>query len=568
MFTQHFREKNVKRHVNKFVSNIKKTVVKESPPKGVYALLDEEVQTKDRDSSPLGWNTWRTDVLAVDLVVSLFHLAAVFLFTTRIVLSQVQEGVFPPLYLTVLLLSIFYKLNSQVLIQDNTLVRKQAICRDYLYRHLLVDMALVLLCFMEYFDVECGVYRLVVFLKIIDVKSMHDKFEVLIRQNRTGLILWRLLSMFIVNILAAHLIALVVIAMVDEQVTPNWMSQANLNKDDPCWTTPYVWAFYWGTTIMLTIGFGDITPKSPKEALVIAFVEMFGVTTFAYYINAISGLLVSLREVELAKQHNLSIINRYMRRDEVSPEVQSQVKKAVVRISDTSKIDEVHEENRIIATIVPDVRDKLLQKVNVSPLMNMPFWNRISMKTIKRLAVVLDRKIYYSTEVLVTAGTVPASLFMLKEGFVESVVHRPSGEEIVVDQYSQRHFMDTKIFQWVLLKECLQQSVSMTTVKSSGHSIVMQIELDRTLEVLQHNQEDYERYCHFRDQRLSGQCEAHQKTCQFCPLTDHSMLACPFYHFIPNRSIVIAKYMIERKAARPKPNLDRKRKYSRCFTSF
>ena len=89
----------------------------------------------------------------------------------------------------------------------------------------------------------------------------------------------------------------------------------------------------------------------------------------------------------------------------------------------------------------------------------------------------------------------------------------------------------------------------------------MQIELDRTLEVLQHNQEAYERYCHFRDQRLSGQCEAHQKTCQFCPLTDHSILACPFYHFIPNRSIVIAKYMIERKAARPKPNLDRKRKY-------
>jgi hypothetical protein len=259
-------------------------------------------------------------------------------------------------YFGVLLLSVLYKLNSQVLIHDNTLVRKDAIRLNYYRRHLPIDFALVLLCFAEYFNIDSSVFRLVVLLKVADVKNMHDKFEVWFMQNRTGLILWRLLSMFVVNILAAHVIALVVIAMVDEQVTPNWMSQADLAKNDPTWTTPYVWAFYWGTTIMLTIGFGDITPRNPKEALIVAFVEMFGVTTFAYYINAIHSLLVSLREVELKKQHNLSIINRYMRRDEVDSEIQSEVKKAVVRVSDTSKIGEVLEENQIIGTIVPDVR--------------------------------------------------------------------------------------------------------------------------------------------------------------------------------------------------------------------
>ncbi len=28
--------------------------------------------------------------------------------------------------------------------------------------------------------------------------------------------------------------------------------------DNP-WTDKYIWGYYWGTTIMLTVGFGDIS---------------------------------------------------------------------------------------------------------------------------------------------------------------------------------------------------------------------------------------------------------------------------------------------------------------------
>ena len=83
--------------------------------------------------------------------------------------------------------------------------------------------------------------------------------------------------------------------------------------------------------------------------------------------------------------------------------------------------------------------------------MNMPFWNRISVKSIKSLAVLLDRKIYYSSEVLVVAQTVPLNMFMLKEGHIESIVYRSDGAKIIVDEYIQSHFLKTKTFQWVLL---------------------------------------------------------------------------------------------------------------------
>lgn len=30
------------------------------------------------------------------------------------------------------------------------------------------------------------------------------------------------------------------------------------------WSEQYVWGYYWGTTVMLTVGFGDITPANYK----------------------------------------------------------------------------------------------------------------------------------------------------------------------------------------------------------------------------------------------------------------------------------------------------------------
>jgi hypothetical protein len=73
------------------------------------------------------------------------------------------------------------------------------------------------------------------------------------------------------------------------------MTNAGLSRHQDDWSTVYIWAFYWSTTIMLTIGFGDLTPKNTKEVAIVTFTEMFSVLIFAYCLNAIQYLLVSLR---------------------------------------------------------------------------------------------------------------------------------------------------------------------------------------------------------------------------------------------------------------------------------
>ncbi len=50
----------------------------------------------------------------------------------------------------------------------------------------------------------------------------------------------------------------------------NWMVVKGIA--DNLWYERYVWSYYWSTTIMLTVGFGDIAASTYKEALVITFI--------------------------------------------------------------------------------------------------------------------------------------------------------------------------------------------------------------------------------------------------------------------------------------------------------
>jgi hypothetical protein len=257
------------------------------------------------------------DVLLVDAVMLAFHMTAIFLFTSHLVLYEVKERVFPLIYIGALMFSCIYKLNTQILIHDETIIRKAAVRRNYIHKHLFIDLLMVTLSLLEFYEVNSSMFRLVAFVKLIDIRHILQKFEVIISVNRTGLILWQLLSIFLLNILVAHTISLIIIGMVDDAKQPNWMASASISRNQHDWFAAYTWALYWGTTIMLTIGFGDMTAKNSKEALIVTFVEMFSVIIFAYIINAIQSLLVSLREYDNAKYHNLSVVNRYMRNNNV-----------------------------------------------------------------------------------------------------------------------------------------------------------------------------------------------------------------------------------------------------------
>ena len=74
----------------------------------------------------------------------------------------------------------------------------------------------------------------------------------------------------------------------------NWLVAHSIERAD--WDTQYYWALYWSATLISTTGFGDFVAVNIKEAIVVAFLELFSSVVFAYNLNLIGIIVMSLRE--------------------------------------------------------------------------------------------------------------------------------------------------------------------------------------------------------------------------------------------------------------------------------
>ena len=84
--------------------------------------------------------------------------------------------------------------------------------------------------------------------------------------------------------------------MADIDSKDNWLSKKSLTNLP--WHHQYVWAYYWGTTIMLTVGFGDFAATTTHEALVMIFIEMLSCIVLTYNINSVGNILRSISSYE------------------------------------------------------------------------------------------------------------------------------------------------------------------------------------------------------------------------------------------------------------------------------
>jgi len=54
------------------------------------------------------------------------------------------------------------------------------------------------------------------------------------------------------------------------------------------WVTQYVIAYYWSIVTMITVGYGDITPKSDTTRIFTIFIMIFSSGMFGYIMNKIA----------------------------------------------------------------------------------------------------------------------------------------------------------------------------------------------------------------------------------------------------------------------------------------
>lgn len=92
------------------------------------------------------------------------------------------------------------------------------------------------------------------------------------------------------------------------------------------WQVQYLYACYFSTVTMITVGFGDILPMNPLEVLVNIFTMLVSCGVYAYILNKIGTIFEKFSESDNQIKQDLYIINSYMKKKCISKQLQSHIR--------------------------------------------------------------------------------------------------------------------------------------------------------------------------------------------------------------------------------------------------
>ena len=110
----------------------------------------------------------------------------------------------------------------------------------------------------------------------------------------------------------------------ESQVGKNWLSENGF--DSLFWFEKYIWAYYWAINIMFTVGFGDISAKTPIEAGALIFIETLSCIVLAYNISKVGSIIKEIKSYDEEKEKNIKTFARMKEKVELSGELEKKMR--------------------------------------------------------------------------------------------------------------------------------------------------------------------------------------------------------------------------------------------------
>ena len=160
---------------------------------------------------------------------------------------------------------------------------------------------------------------------------------------------WGLVKIFLINFIIAHFLAIILIMISWLDSKHNWLSKVDAMKAP--WIEQYCWAYYWGTTIMFTVGFGDISAVNHKEAMFVVFIQAFTCIYLAYNINCVGIFISNIRAEDVEKRKRKKILKQLSEKNNISEDLRVKISKYIEECSNIKKNFNIEEDSAFISSL-------------------------------------------------------------------------------------------------------------------------------------------------------------------------------------------------------------------------
>lgn len=203
--------------------------------------------------------------------------------------------------------------------------------------------------------------------------------------------------------------------------------------DDPSTSETYLRSLYWSVTTLATVGYGDITPRTPSEIQYAITVMLVGYLMFGYLIGNIASVLANTDPLKLAHLQKLEQVNTFLQHHSVPSELQHRILEYYAYMWERRSARDEHE---VLDQLPAGLRTEVSLFLKRDVIERVPLFEGASESLIRELANSIRPIVVTPGEYVFHAGDPAHSMYVVARGTLQVL----SAEETPIGMMSDGDF--------------------------------------------------------------------------------------------------------------------------------
>jgi len=201
--------------------------------------------------------------------------------------------------------------------------------------------------------------RFLKLLRVLKIQKITAKYEDFIFNDRVNMFF----SFFkLINIIFffAHCLACLFYGVSQTTLysTPDsWIKVAGI--EDESTLTKYIDSLYWAFTTMITVGYGDISPRNTIERLFTMFAMIVSAGVYAFTINSIGKMVSEFNMLAAQFRENMFFVNQFMVQNKLPKHMRIKVRRYLEYQWEQKKLLKI-EQDDVLSLLNQDLNDKIV----------------------------------------------------------------------------------------------------------------------------------------------------------------------------------------------------------------